>query len=106
MNNYRNPGKKGQGPLGPKELLEVENSLATQFQNTEFSTWVTVLISSTSISNNSQILNLSTYLDSKGIIRVGRRLENSGLSHSSKCPILLSSKSKLTEIIVRYCHKT
>ncbi|GBN75057.1 hypothetical protein AVEN_7208-1 [Araneus ventricosus] len=39
--------------------------------------------------------------DSKGVMRLGGRLENSQLPYSGKYPIILPSKGKLTEMIVR-----
>jgi hypothetical protein len=105
INNCRNPLSKRQGPLGWDELSEAEEKLVKQHQNEEFFAEMSALKSNTSISNKSKILNLSPYLDNKGIIRVGGRLENSQLSYASKHPILLSSKGKLTEIIIRYYHE-
>lgn len=103
--NCRNPQNKRQGPLTSHELMGAENFLLRQYQSGEFSKEMAALMSGGSVSKKSKILNLSPFLDEKGVIRVGGRLENSQLSYSSKHPILLPSKGKFTEIIVSYYHE-
>lgn len=55
-------------------------------------------------SNTSKILNLSPFLDSECIIRVGGRLTNSELKYEQKHPIILPYKHRLTDLIIREAH--
>lgn len=56
------------------------------------------------ISNSSNILSLTPFLDERGLIRVGGRLRRSDASYEARHPILLPRKHKLTELIIRYEH--
>ncbi|GBL75284.1 hypothetical protein AVEN_194507-1 [Araneus ventricosus] len=105
ISNCRNPESKRKGPLTSEELSEVEHYLIKQCQFEVFSSEVTAMMSCDNISNKSKILNLSPFLDNKGVMRVGGRLENSQLPYSGKHPIILPSKGKLTEMIVGYYHE-
>ncbi|GBN56105.1 hypothetical protein AVEN_110858-1 [Araneus ventricosus] len=105
ISNCRNPESKRKGPLTSEELSEAEHYLIKQCQFEVFSAEVTAMMSGDNISNKSKILNLSPFLDNKGVMRVGGRLENSQLPYSGKHPIILPSKGKLTEMIVRYYHE-
>ncbi|GBM18026.1 hypothetical protein AVEN_238413-1 [Araneus ventricosus] len=105
ISNCRNPESKRKGPLASEELSEAEHYLIKQCQFEVFSAEVTAMMSGDNISNKSKILNLSPFLDNKGVMRAGGRLENSQLPYSGKHLIILSSKGKLTEMIVRYYHE-
>ncbi|GBM79999.1 hypothetical protein AVEN_203766-1, partial [Araneus ventricosus] len=105
ISNCRNPESKRKGPLTSEELSEAEHYLIKQCQFEVFSAEVAAMMSGDNISNKSKILNLSPFLDNKGVMRVGGRLENSQLPYSGKHPIILPSKGKLTEMIVRYYHE-
>ncbi|GBM33740.1 hypothetical protein AVEN_75812-1 [Araneus ventricosus] len=105
ISNCRNPESKRKGPLTSEELSEAEHYLIKQCQFEVFSAEVTAMMSGDNISNKSKILNLSPFLDNKGVMRVRGRLENSQLPYSGKHPIILPSKGKLTEMIVRYYHE-
>ncbi|GBM17688.1 hypothetical protein AVEN_168530-1 [Araneus ventricosus] len=105
ISNCRNPESKRKGPLTSEELSEAEHYLIKQCQFEVFSAEVSAMMSGDNISNKSKILNLSPFLDNKGVMRVGGRLENSQLPYSGKHPIILPSKGKLTEMIVRYYHE-
>ncbi|GBO16070.1 hypothetical protein AVEN_166281-1 [Araneus ventricosus] len=105
ISNFRNPESKRKGPLTSEELSEAEHYLIKQCQFEVFSAEDTAMMSGDNISNKSKILNLSPFLDNTGVMREGGRLENSQLPYSGKHPIILPSKGKLTEMIVRYYHE-
>ncbi|GBM60717.1 hypothetical protein AVEN_147972-1 [Araneus ventricosus] len=92
ISNCRNPESKRKGPLTSEELSEAEHYLIKQCQFEVFSAEVAAIMSGDNISNKSKILNLSPFLDNKGVMRVGGRLENSQLPYSGKHPIILPSK--------------
>ncbi|GBM16301.1 hypothetical protein AVEN_194043-1 [Araneus ventricosus] len=57
------------------------------------------------VTSNSKLKSLSPFLDSQRILRVGGRIRNSILPYSSKHPILLPAKHKVTDMIIQYYHK-
>ncbi|GFU21132.1 integrase catalytic domain-containing protein [Trichonephila clavipes] len=103
--NIRNPTNKKTGPLTSDEMEEAEIYLMKQVQLSSFYKEIRAVQNGDDICNKSKILNLSPFLDDKGIIRVGGRLKHSRLPYSTKHPILLPAKSKLTIIIVKYYHE-
>ncbi|XP_063910744.1 uncharacterized protein LOC135127960 [Zophobas morio] len=52
-----------------------------------------------------RLLNLSPFVDEKGILRVGGRLRHSTLPSASKFPALLPSKHHLTDLLIRQIHE-
>ena len=56
--------------------------------------------------SNSKLISLNPYLDDKGLVRVGGRLENTTLRYSAKHPIILSKSSRLTELVIDQAHRT
>ncbi|XP_057305339.1 uncharacterized protein LOC130642266 [Hydractinia symbiolongicarpus] len=55
--------------------------------------------------SSSTIYQLNPFLDSHGILRVGGRLRNANFDENVIHPILLPKNSKITELIVRWCHE-
>lgn len=55
---------------------------------------------------SSRLLQLSPFLDSKGLIRVGGRLKHSELSYSAKHPLLLPKNSHFTLTLIDYYHRS
>ncbi|GFU71160.1 DUF5641 domain-containing protein [Trichonephila clavipes] len=93
--NIRNPTNKKTGPLTSDEMKEAEIYLMKQVQLSSFYKEIRAMQNGDDICNKSKILNLSPFLDDKGIIRVGGRLKHSRLPYSSKHPILLPAKNDL-----------
>ncbi|GFX43174.1 uncharacterized protein TNCV_2712181 [Trichonephila clavipes] len=91
--NIRNPTNKKTGPLTSDEMKEAEIYLMKQVQLSSFYKEIRAMQNGDDICNKSKILNLSPFLDDKGIIRVGGRLKHSRLPYSSKHPILLPAKT-------------
>ena len=48
--------------------------------------------------------SLDPFTDGKDIIRAGGRIGRSGLNEEYMHPIILPKKSKVTELIVKWCH--
>ena len=57
------------------------------------------------LSRGSSILQLSPFIDKRGILRVGGRLQNSQISFGQKHPILLHKNDQLTNCLIDYIHK-
>ncbi|XP_055858986.1 uncharacterized protein LOC129921264 [Episyrphus balteatus] len=56
------------------------------------------------VSKQSKLAKLSPFMDDKGIMRVGGRLENANLPYSQKHPVILPSSNFLTSLIVHDVH--
>ncbi|XP_048477681.1 uncharacterized protein LOC119694152 [Plutella xylostella] len=52
-----------------------------------------------------KLKSLCPFLDDKGIMRVGGRLQNASLDHDAKHPIILPHKSHFTNLVVDDAHK-
>ena len=48
---------------------------------------------------------LNPYVGEDGLVRVGRRLQESNLDEKIMHPVMLAKKGKLTEMIIRWCHQ-
>ena len=57
-----------------------------------------------SLGKESQLSTLNPFIDKHGIIRVDGRLRRSGLIDECKHPIILPKESKVTDLIVQWCH--
>ncbi|GFT06594.1 integrase catalytic domain-containing protein, partial [Nephila pilipes] len=75
--NCKNPGNKKEGPLTSEEMMEAEYFLLKQEQHGAFHSEMTAMKNGDDICHKSKILNLSPFLDGKGVIRIRRSLENS-----------------------------
>ena len=57
-----------------------------------------------SLSKASALRSLDPFIDEKGIIRVVGSINRSGLNEEYMNPVILPKKSKVTELIVKWCH--
>ena len=56
-----------------------------------------------SLSKASALFSFNSFIDGKGIIRVGGRIRRSELYEEYMHPIILPKKSKVTELIIKCC---
>ncbi|XP_045462033.1 uncharacterized protein LOC123672092 [Harmonia axyridis] len=98
--------KRVVGVLTIEELETASKVLIKLAQQQSFEREIVDLKAARTISSSSPLLRLNPFLDEKGIMRVGGRLQNAeNLSFNKKHPILLHNKHKLTEIILIEEHK-
>lgn len=88
----------------PKELLNARNKLLHIVQNHEYSDEISCLGKSETLKKSSALLSLNPFVDERGVLRVGGRLKNSGLSDEGKHPAIIPAKNHLTTLIVRHSH--
>ena len=50
-------------------------------------------------------ISLGVYMDDSGVLRCSGRIQNSLLSYSTKCPVLLPKKHYFTRLIILDCHE-
>lgn len=92
--------------LTTHELQISYDSIIKTMQAIEFKIDIEDLLKRGHVSNNSKLAGLSPFLDKKGLLRVGGRLTNANISYDAKHPIILSSYSRLTELIISQAHIT
>ena len=92
-------------PVNMEMLQEASNAIIKLVQNKHFKDEVQKIRQKEgSLGKESQLSTLNPFMDKHGIIRVGGRLRRSGLSDECKHPIILPKKSKVTDLIVQWCH--
>ena len=92
-------------PVNMEMLQEASNAIIKLVQNKHFKDEVQKIRQKEgSLGKESQLSTLNPFTDKHGIIRVGGRLRRSGLSDECKHPIILPKKSKVTDLIVQWCH--
>ncbi|XP_039309666.1 uncharacterized protein LOC120358695 [Solenopsis invicta] len=98
------PNNKHTGSLCSSEIDEAETRILRIMQADRFCSEIKELKSGCSVSKG-RIANLNPFLDDRGLIRVGGRLQRADLSFSRKHPILIHSRHKLTDRIIRETHE-
>ena len=63
------------------------------------------VVHSRHVCKDSKIRRLCPVLDNNGLVRVGGRLQQSGLSFDAKHPVLLPKHHDVTKLFVRYVHE-
>jgi len=102
--NALNSKSRKCGSLDVDELENSMNVLLKCMQEREFSLEVHALKSNREICQNSRLYNLCVFLDANGLIRVGGRLRNANIPYSQKHGIVIPTKHKLTELIIKDEH--
>lgn len=99
------PNNKGVGQLCAKEIDEAEVRVLKIIQSIRFHSELKEL-KETNSTKRSVIANLNPFLDDRGLIRVGGRLQKSNLTFAGRHPILLPSQHYLIEHLIRETHET
>lgn len=95
---------KSISPLIPSELTHALQYWIKFSQYQEFHREITNLRNGEPVSSKSKLISLSPFLDTNGVLRVGGRLKHSQLPMDRKHPILLSSHSRLTQLLIEAEH--
>ena len=103
INNCR---KKNDRRIGDLTVPEIDQSLAVVLrliQKEVFAKDYATLVLGSPLTSTSKIQQLTPFIDSEGFIRVGGRLENSGLPYSIIHPVLLP-KGHFVDILISHLH--
>lgn len=92
------------GPLCAKKINESEIRILKIMQTMQFSGEIKTLKNKGPLTKG-KLINLSPFLDENDLIHVGGRLQKSQLTFSQKHPILLPSRDRLTDQIIREVHE-
>ncbi len=99
------PSSRTQSPqLSLEELQNTETKLVKLSQERCFEADYVSPQATGKVSQQSKIFHLHPYLDNKGLIRVGGRLDNSSLTVSQKHPIILHRSDRLSKLICVQLH--
>ena len=92
------------GPVTIAELNRALHTILILTQRETFSNDAKQLAKTNPVDLDSQLRALNPFLDSKGLIRVGGRLEYSSLPFSEKHPLVLPKNHHVTELIIQNFH--
>ncbi|XP_049865132.1 uncharacterized protein LOC126366187 [Pectinophora gossypiella] len=103
INNCKNNSNKTKGQLTQRELDQSLTYLLKLAQNECFSHEITLINRKHKLTSSS-LLQLSPFLDDRGVLRVGGRLDNTNFNFEKKHPILLDAKHHFTKLLMRAEH--
>ncbi|XP_076661018.1 uncharacterized protein LOC143364711 [Halictus rubicundus] len=92
------------GAISVEEAQHANEKIIALIQQQSFSEEIRALKTGTELPNKSKLLCLSPFVDNKGILRVGGRLQMSELPYHAKHPILLPKNDHVTDLIIRHAH--
>ena len=104
INNAREKAKST-GTLTAGEIAEAELYWIRLTQNQSFYEEINQLKRGKEVNFQSKIKSLSPFLDDSGVLRVGGRLQMTGLKFEQKHPCILPANYMFSELIVRKCHQ-
>ena len=92
------------GPLTLKELQRADYSIVRMVQKEMLPSELKNLKTKNGIDENSKLIQLTPYLDKKGIIRMGDRIRKAEVTFDQKHPFILPSRHHVTTLIHRQEH--
>ncbi|XP_015431641.1 PREDICTED: uncharacterized protein LOC107187946 [Dufourea novaeangliae] len=90
--------------LTVSEIQRAENALLRLVQAEVFSGELTALRNKQLLSKNSPVITLCPFLDEKGLMRVGGRLQYATLEYDQKHPVILPAKHPFIDLLIRHEH--
>ncbi|GFT54642.1 integrase catalytic domain-containing protein [Nephila pilipes] len=102
--NARNPLQRTTGNLTVPELSAALICLVRSVQFVYFSKDIQCIMKGGKLSNSSKLLNLSSFLDEKNVLRVGGRLQHSELHLNHKHPMLIPNNCNICDLIIDHYH--
>ncbi|XP_072400311.1 uncharacterized protein [Diabrotica undecimpunctata] len=103
IHNSRFPTKTLTGPLSVDELLTSTNSICKIVQHQHFSSEISEIQNSKSLSNKNMV-SLSPFINHYDFLCIGGRLKNADILEYHKHPILLPSKSHVVTLLLSHEH--
>lgn len=91
--------------LSLSEINKSYNVIIKYVQRMEFEDDIGRLKKGKTLTKSSKLLCLNPYVDEEdGLLKVGGRLNNSGLQQSAKHPIIIPSQGRLVELLIHQAH--
>ena len=104
-NSRRATADRRTGPLTAEELREAERVWLLSAQGEQFSDEIAALQHGRRLPSNSRLHQLTPFLDSNGLLRVGGRLRHAHLDFEVKHQVILPARGDITRLIVTDRHK-
>lgn len=105
LNNCRRSLPSRVGPIARGELEFAETKILHYVQRKEFSNEFNSLKEGKPLTGKSSLRSLNPFIDDKGILRVGGRLQNAEVNWNKKHQIILPGKNRVTYLILECFHK-
>ncbi|XP_036146395.1 uncharacterized protein LOC118646807 [Monomorium pharaonis] len=93
------------GHISTAEIRDAHLLLIIAIQKTHFADATAKLVARKPITTSSNLLSLSPFVDERGVLRVGGRIQNSQLPFETKHPIVLPSNNKFTQMLFEREHR-
>ncbi|XP_039764230.1 uncharacterized protein LOC120636738 [Pararge aegeria] len=90
--------------LIPEELDKILENCIKYYQYLVYGKEIEHLKRDGRVKIRSSLITYAPYLDEKGLIRVGGRLQNSSVAETSKHPIIIPSHQHITKLLIREAH--
>lgn len=104
-NNIRSDrNKRNFGNLSNAEVCRAHRMLISAVQEFSFSEIMADLQAGKRLRISSNLRSLNPFVDKKGLLRVGGRIQNSNLTFENKHPIILPSDSRFTQLLFEREH--
>ena len=103
-NTRRKDEKRTSRVLSLPEIMEAEETWWRLVQSSTFREEIQCLEGRKRLSPRSRILPFHPFLDSKGLLRVGGRLQKAEISFSERHPILLPGNHRITKLLITAEH--
>ena len=103
-NTRKPPAERQRHPLTAVEIASARQVLIRKAQAKCFSDDIREMKDKNQLPKNSKLQNLSPFIDRHGLLRVGGRLKNAKVSYGMKHPLILPSRHRITELIIKYFH--
>ncbi len=96
---------KNRGELSAEELMAAEVYWVRMTQEETFEREMNLLKDGQCVHKDSKIKELKPFLDEKGLISVGGRLQLSDLNFREQHPWILPAKHRYCELLIQKCHE-
>lgn len=94
------------GHLTLNELKQAHNQIIRMIQQQHFSRELNQLKTERTVSATSNLITMKPFLDKDGLIRLGGRIQASGVEFNQLHPIILPNKCNVTRLIAIEYHQT
>lgn len=104
-NTRMNRNERNYGHISVNEIRHAHQALIVAIQRIHLADVISKLLKGKQLSASNNLLSLSPFIDKKGVLRVGGRIQNSQLSFETKHPIILPSNNRFTQLLFEREHR-
>ncbi|XP_076392699.1 uncharacterized protein LOC143265299 [Megachile rotundata] len=91
-------------PPSASEIAEAEIVLIRGIQSIHFSKEIALIASGKTVDKHSPLISLNPFIDERGLVRVGGRLENAQLKYEQKHPLIIPKSGPLAILLINHEH--